>query len=505
MLERTKPKAIRCAVYTRKSSDEGLDQDFNSLHAQREACEAFIASQRHEGWKLIETAYDDGGFSGGSMQRPALQTLLNDVHAGKIDAVVVYKVDRLTRSLTDFAKIVEVFDAQGVSFVSVTQAFNTTTSMGRLTLNVLLSFAQFEREVTGERIRDKIAASKKKGLWMGGFLPVGYKASHRTLVIDDPEAAIVRAVYDLYLRHGTVAGVQVELARRKIVKPEGLTTTGRRYGGRPFSRGQIYRLLSNPIYLGQIAHKGSRYDGQHDAIIEQGTWDAVQTKLANNTHARHVGSNARDPSLLAGLLYGENGHRLSPTHASKKGKRYRYYASSDGSARRWRIAALEIEGIVIERLCAALLDRRWLVESLGLDDATPDAIGSILDNATALSKELSSASGPDQRSTLLAILRMIHIAERELRIDVRHQGLMMALSASLTPEAQKLEPKGPGNQHPRAQGVNTEEDVITLLAPVAFKRRGRRDQIDPGRNLVLQALSARPDPDQDNSARPRMV
>ncbi len=376
MLERMRPKTIRCAIYTRKSTDEGLEQDFNSLHAQREACEAFIASQRHEGWKLIEAAYDDGGFSGGSMDRPSLQRLLNDVRAGNIDAVVVYKVDRLTRSLIDFAKIVEVFDAQGASFVSVTQAFNTTTSMGRLTLNVLLSFAQFEREVTGERIRDKIAASKKRGLWMGGFVPVGYRARDRTLVIDEAEATIVRTIFDLYLRSGTVASVQAELARRKIARPGGMTKTGRPYGGRSFSRGQIYRLLSNPIYLGEIAHKGVRYDGQHKAIIERALWEAVQAKIASNTHIRHVRCNAREPSLLAGLLYDENDNRLTPTHASKNGKRYRYYAQqhsecvpshrtrSNGSARGWRISGGEIEGVVINRLRAALLDHRWLIEIL---------------------------------------------------------------------------------------------------------------------------------------------
>jgi site-specific DNA recombinase len=327
-------KIARCAIYTRKSSEEGLEQDFNSLHAQREACEAFIASQKHEGWKVIKTAYDDGGFSGGSIDRPALKTLLDDVHSGKIDVVVVYKVDRLTRSLADFAKIVEVFDSQGVSFVSVTQQFNTTTSMGRLTLNVLLSFAQFEREVTGERIRDKIAASKKKGLWMGGFAPLGYRPDERTLAIHEAEAETVRAIFALYREYASVARVEAELVRRKIARPQSAAKTGRRYGGRPFGRGELYRLLSNPIYVGEIAHKGQRHQGQHAAIIDHATWDAVQAGLAANTHARHVRINAKDPSLLAGLLYDEEGNRLTPTHANKQGKRYRYYALQPTDAER---------------------------------------------------------------------------------------------------------------------------------------------------------------------------
>jgi site-specific DNA recombinase len=352
MPNQARKKTLRCAIYTRKSSEEGLEQDFNSLHAQREACEAYVASQRHEGWKVLKTGYDDGGFSGGSMDRPALQRLLADIGSGLIDVAVVYKVDRLTRALADFAKIVEIFDAQGISFVSVTQQFNTTTSMGRLTLNVLLSFAQFEREVTGERIRDKIAASKKKGLWMGGFVPLGYRPDERTLVIHEAEAEIVRTIFALYTECSSVAKVQAELELRGIARPQSTTTTtGRSYGGRAFSRGEIYRFLSNPIYVGEIGHKGQRYEGQHPAIIDRDTWTAAQSRLASNTHARHIQLNARDPSLLAGLLHDDQGNRLTPTHANKQGKRYRYYALQPSdvqirargrppqSARRWRIAA----------------------------------------------------------------------------------------------------------------------------------------------------------------------
>jgi site-specific DNA recombinase len=262
MSEAKTRRRFRCAIYTRKSSEEGLEQDFNSLDAQREACAAYIASQKHEGWQALSTGYDDGGYSGGTMERPALQALLADIKARRIDVVVVYKVDRLTRALADFAKIVEIFDAQGVSFVSVTQAFNTTTSMGRLTLNVLLSFAQFEREVTGERIRDKIAASKKKGLWMGGFVPFGYRPQDRTLVIAEAEAEIVRLIFALYLERGTVRDVDAELHRRAIAMPARTTKGGRTYGARGFSRGQLYKLLSNPIYCGEIRHKDTRYPGQ---------------------------------------------------------------------------------------------------------------------------------------------------------------------------------------------------------------------------------------------------
>ena len=312
MRERSGSRNLRCAIYTRKSSEEGLEQDFNSLHAQREACEAYIASQKQEGWKPVPDTYDDGGFSGGSMERPALQALLADIGAGRIDVVVVYKVDRLTRSLTDFAKIVEVFDAQGVSFVSITQQFNTTSSMGRLTLNVLLSFAQFEREVTGERIRDKIAASKKKGLWMGGFVPIGYGANDRTLVVNEAEADKVREIFRLYLEHRCVRRVKAELDRLKLTTGRYVAKTGRVGGGVSFSRGHLYRILSNPIYAGDIEHKGARHPGQHPAIVDRKTWDAVQAMFRSNSQGHRTRSNAKEPSLLAGLLYDQHGNRFTP-------------------------------------------------------------------------------------------------------------------------------------------------------------------------------------------------
>src|SRR5262252_4578111 len=272
-------KRKRCAVYTRKSSEEGLEQEFNSLAAQREACEAYIRSQQHEGWVLARTHYDDGGFSGGNIERPALQQLLADIRAGRIDIVIVYKVDRLTRSLADFARLVEIFDKEGVSFVSVTQQFNTTSSMGRLTLNVLLSFAQFEREVTGERIRDKIAASKRKGMWMGGLVPLGYDASERRLVINPAEAETVQRIFASYCEFGCVRRVKEEADRLGLRTKRRTTKDGAERGGKSFSRGHLYRLLANPIYIGQIAHKGQFYSSQHPALIDAETWTAVRDQL----------------------------------------------------------------------------------------------------------------------------------------------------------------------------------------------------------------------------------
>src|SRR3979411_2888048 len=319
---------IRCAVYTRKSSEEGLEQEFNSLQAQREACEAFIKSQRHEGWVCLSDGDDDGGLSGATMERPALQRLLAEIQAGRVDIVVVYKVDRLTRSLADFAKIVEIFDAKGASFVSVTQQSNTTTSMGRLTLNVLLSFAQFEREVTGERIRDKIAASKQKGMWMGGWVPIGYDRKDRTLTINETEALTVRTIFDLFLKLKNVQRVQTELVRLNLTTKPYATPRGRAIGGLSFARGHIYKILSNPLYMGEIEHRGVRYPGQHPPLIDGPTWDAVQAQLAPNHHANRTRTNARSKSLLAGLIFDEAGNRLVSSHATKNGKRDRYYVTS---------------------------------------------------------------------------------------------------------------------------------------------------------------------------------
>lgn len=351
----------RCAIYTRKSSEEGLEQSFNSLHAQREACEAYILSQKHEGWQVVPTEYDDGGFSGGNMERPGLKKLLADIAAGKIGTVVVYKVDRLTRSLSDFARIVESFDSQGVSFVSVTQQFNTTFSMGRLTLNVLLSFAQFEREVTGERIRDKIAASKKKGMWMGGPVPLGYDLSNRQLIINSAEAETVQRIFARYLKVKSVTELQSELEDSGVRTKRRITSSGREVGGFVLSRGALYHLLSSPLYIGKTAHKGTLYDGMHQAIIDRETWDRSRELLRENTVKRRRRKNLSSGRMLHGKLASEEGRFYTPTHSAKGGRRYFYYtllgeagASSIRSVR--RLPAAEIEERVIDSLCSFLED-----------------------------------------------------------------------------------------------------------------------------------------------------
>lgn len=327
---------IRCAIYTRKSSDEGLDQAFNSLDAQREAGEAYVKSQRSEGWRVVATRYDDGGCSGGTMERPALQRLLADVRAGQIDVVVVYKIDRLTRSLADFARIVELFDARGISFVSVTQSFNTTSSMGRLTLNVLLSFAQFEREVTGERIRDKIAASKARGLWMGGIPPLGYDlpdAGSRTLRVNPAEAATVRQIFGLYLELGSVHRLADALAQRGIVSKSHIARNGKVRGGVPFSSGALFHLLRNRLYLGQITHRDQVYPGSHEAIVDATLFEAVQIRLDGNRRERHAGGHDDErrtgPALFTGRIFDAAGEPMSPTFSHGRNHRlYRYYVSS---------------------------------------------------------------------------------------------------------------------------------------------------------------------------------
>ena len=352
-------RRVRCALYTRKSSEEGLEQGFNSLDAQREACEAYVKSQAGEGWRAVSTRYDDGGWSGGTMERPGLKALLADITAGKIDVVVVYKIDRLTRSLADFARMVELFDAKGISFVSVTQSFNTTSSMGRLTLNVLLSFAQFEREVTGERIRDKIAASKKKGMWMGGMPPLGYDPPTdltRALVVNEAEAGTVRTMFALYLELGTVRALEAALAERDIRSKTWVTRGGLVRGGAPFSRGALFHLLANRIYLGQIVHRQQCHAGLHQTIISQELYDAVQAQLAVNRRRTGPGSNHR--AALTGRLFDAAGQPMSPTTSrGTAGRLYRYYVSAPlqrGRARRGddktlrRVSAKVLEARVAE-------------------------------------------------------------------------------------------------------------------------------------------------------------
>jgi site-specific DNA recombinase len=348
-------KILRCAIYTRVSTDAGLEQDFNSLDAQREASEAFIKSQAHEGWKLVRTGYDDGGFSGGSLDRPALKKLLADITAKLIDVVLVYKVDRLTRSLADFAKLVEQFDAHGVSFVSVTQAFNTTSSMGRLTLNVLLSFAQFEREVTGERIRDKVAASKKKGIWMGGWVPMGDRVDNRKLIVVPGEAKTVKMLFQRYLELGSLLALLHELNAKDIRTRLRQVSTGP-VGGVPFTTGPLSYLLKNRIYLGEIRHKDQSYPGEHEPIIDRALFEAVQAQLADGRHAHRAALESSN-SVLLGKIFDDRGNKMTPTHSRKGKLRYRYYVSRAliegrrdevGAVR--RVPAQEVEAKVIEAL-----------------------------------------------------------------------------------------------------------------------------------------------------------
>jgi len=368
-----RPATIRCAVYTRKSTEHNLDLEFNSLHAQREACEAYIKSQIHEGWQLITDAYDDGGISGGSLDRPDLQRLLGDIQAGRVDNVVVYKVDRLTRSLTDFAKLVELFDKHGVSFVSVTQAFNTTTSMGRLTLNVLLSFAQFEREVIGERVRDKIAASKRKGLFMGGNIPFGYTNRDKKLVIVPEDAERVRWIFRRYLELGSMGLLLEEMNRLSIRTKVQTLSNGKERGGVPYGKGALAHLLKNRCYVGEIFHRGAIHAADHEPIVDRQTFDAVQASLADNAIVRRAKAKASD-YLLTGLIFDSAGHRMTPSHSRKRGVRYRYYVSQailqsrKGQAGQvFRVPAPDVEALIehfVRQYCRdSREDARSLIEA----------------------------------------------------------------------------------------------------------------------------------------------
>lgn len=424
---------LQCAIYTRKSSEEGLEQGFNSLDAQREACEAFIQSQQYEGWKLVPTFYDDGGYSGGNIERPALKQLLTDIDQKKINVVVVYKVDRLTRSLADFAKIVEQFDAKGISFVSVTQQFNTTSSMGRLTLNVLLSFAQFEREVTGERIRDKIAASKQKGLWMGGTAPIGYVGQERTLAIDTQHASIVQGIYERYLTLGSIRALKVELDNQSTLSPQRSRLSGALYGGRPFSRGNLHRILSNPVYTGKMVHFDKVFQGQHPAIIEQPLWDAVQEKIAGNKQSLSQRPKVASDSLLTGILYDEAGVKLHPSHSQKKSKRFRYYISqalvNDGRAsipQGLRLPAQELETLVLDTICVWLSDANTIIKEL---NSEPEQIQSVLATAQTLADSLKGNSS-QQHQIIKALIDRVTVSQHSLEIAMRRECLFTMQDSS---------------------------------------------------------------------------
>lgn len=459
-------KRSRCAIYTRKSTDEGLEQAFNSLDAQREACTAFILSQKHEGWTVLPTLYDDGGYSGGTMERPALQRLLADIEAGQIDVVVVYKVDRLTRALSDFAKLVEVFDRRGVSFVSITQQFNTTTSMGRLTLNILLSFAQFERELIGERVRDKVAASKKKGMWMGGTVPLGYDAKDRKLVINKAEARTVVDIYRRYLRLKSVRALQVELdtagsRSKRRVRPDGTD-----HGSQRFSQGALYLLLQNRTYRGEATHKGNAYPGEHAAIVDKPLWDAVQAVLADNRVHRASGVNTKAPSLLTGLLFDEAGERLTPTWSVKKGTRYRYYVStslvkggSKANSTRRRIPAGNLETIVMARLRRLLSSRGELLDAIEGASIGRTGQGQLIQRGRKLAEELGRTPEKN-RTTVTALVRRVEIGADSVKIDVS-QDRLAALLGSEREEVAHNEP------------IDPSDHILALTATVQLTRVGR--------------------------------
>jgi site-specific DNA recombinase len=443
-------KKLRCAIYTRKSSEEGLEQEFNSLDAQREACAAYIASQKHEGWVLLPEHYDDGGLSGGSLERPALQRLLQDIAEGRVDQIIVYKIDRLTRSLADFSKIVDTLDAADASFVSVTQSFNTATSMGRLTLNMLLSFAQFEREVTAERIRDKIAASKRRGLWMGGQVPLGYDADGRTLKINETEAETIRSLYDLYEQLGTVRNVKhaadgLGLRSRQRTGSDGTLT-----GGISFDRGHIYQLLTNPIYAGRIRHKALVHEGQHDAIIDPDRWDRIQQQLQAGAAKGRARKTARQRSLLCGKIFDEMGDRLTPSHSkTKSGARLRYYIShrlikksGEGHLDGWRLPAQELETKVADVVRGNI--------------SRPSFVGSIIPNASAeairkASDKLRCIMSNNDIAPLLNLVARIDLAPGELGVtsNVKH------LAALIGTDEEMLE-----------------EETLSFTAPFQLRKRG---------------------------------
>jgi DNA invertase Pin-like site-specific DNA recombinase len=457
---------VHCVIYTRKSSEEGLEQDFNSLDAQREACEAFIKSQRQEGWEPLSKLYDDAGFSAGTMDRPALKRLLSDIESGRIDVVVVYKVDRLTRSLSDFAKIVDTFDAHGVSFISVTQQFNTTSSMGRLTLNMLLSFAQFEREVTGERIRDKIAASKKKGMWMGGRVPLGYDAADRKLIINQKGAETVRHIFQRYTQLGSLRCLKEELDVQGIVSKVRETRSGRCFGGKPISPGALCKILRNPIYIGEIAHKGHRYPGEHHPIVVRELWDKVQELMATNRINRKIGKGAKSPSLLAGLLYDAHDDRMSPSHAVKKGRRYRYYVSQSLITNHkasipggLRIPASDIERIVMKRLRAFLFSRAEVFEAIEPYTRAGGEQKRLLDQAASLSKNWLDFSQAEARILLLALIPRIEVYPCKVDIHVLPARVLDVLEGRYV------------NLHPTHEGSQRDAHLILSVA-AHLKRKG---------------------------------
>jgi DNA invertase Pin-like site-specific DNA recombinase len=423
--------ARRCAIYVRKSSEEGLDMSYNSLEAQRDACAAYIASQRHEGWVKLSKTYEDGGYSGGTMDRPGLQQLLSDVEAGKIDIIVVYKIDRLTRSLTDFARLNEVLDKHNVSFVAVTQQFNTSTSMGRLTLNVLLSFAQFEREVAGERIRDKVAASKKKGMWMGGPVPLGYAVKDRKLVMVPEEADVVRHIFARYLELRSVRLLQQELEQQGIRSRPRIMKSGRMLGGIPLGRGALGCMLKNPLYVGLIRHQNEMHAGQHEAIIDRPLFDAVQAALAQQGPAESARQKRSTVALLKGIAFDDAGRRLLPTFCSRNGRRYHYYTSDRRKAGAahdqpaLRIPAHDLERMVMAAVADRLRDnnmmRQWLEGQVMVGDL-PDILKTSQDLASILTSNV-----PQEAITTQSLLSRVVVSKSVIVIQLSASGLRQAL------------------------------------------------------------------------------
>lgn len=458
-------RRLRCAIYTRKSSEEGLEQEFNSLDAQREACEAYILSQRHDGWTALPAYYDDGGLSGGNMERPALKRLLEDVSAGRVDVIVVYKVDRLTRSLSDFARIVDTLNKHHVSFVSVTQHFNTTSSMGRLTLNVLLSFAQFEREIAGERIRDKIAASKRKGMWMGGTIPFGYQVIDRKLEIVESEAKTVRTIFETYAKLGTVEALVDHLVQCGITNARhraGQATpvsppTGRKsvnqkatqanvaqpigqLSATHFSRAALHHMLKNPLYIGKVSHKGQTYEGLHQPIIDEALWTKVLQQIAVNTNNRTSGRRSKHPSLLIGKIETEDGQTLTPTHAVKRGVRYRYYSNLKGPSRTKaatnsgqpaiRIPAAAIERLVIDHYLNMLRSQTELTELLMPLNLTASQLREVIQKAQGSADVWNSLSAADQSANLQTVLLKVGLRNEHVELCLSRRGLLETLLRS---------------------------------------------------------------------------
>jgi site-specific DNA recombinase len=495
-------RRLRCAIYTRKSSEEGLEQEFNSLDAQREACEAYVLSQKHDGWIALSDYYDDGGLSGGNMERPALKRLLEDVSAGRVDVIVVYKVDRLTRSLSDFARIVDTLDKHQVSFVSVTQHFNTTSSMGRLTLNVLLSFAQFEREIAGERIRDKIAASKRKGMWMGGTIPFGYQVKDRKLEIVESEAKTVRTIFETYAELGTVEALTDRLIQNGVTNARESAGEGQqgqvRKGGQTgdqsngmdnpaandrgtppshFSRAALHHMLKSPLYIGKVSHKGQTFEGLHQPIIAQELWTKVQQQIADNTNNRTSGRRSKHPSLLVGKIETEDGQMLTPTHTVKRGVRYRYYANfgatpkskadSNSGQPIIRIPAPAIERLVSDRLLTLFRSQTELAGLLQPLNLSASQLREVIQKAQETTDVWNNKSAADQRTVLQTLLLKVRLRNDRVELQLSRRGLLQSLVGPTSQNANQTDDR---TKHPSADPA---DDVVCIQTTNCLEPSGK--------------------------------